>query len=546
MNLSSTIFSSMVSNGIKIFFCAFIVVGLVSVDSYGQNIRVGSNNTTAHPSSILELDGTLGGLEVPELSSAQIATLRTNILTLTPAEIAEALGMMVFQTDGKSGLYFFDGNEFVKYAPHGLVGTVGGSYSETFPSIFTFESTPAGLGYTTSQLGLGNYQIDFDPGNYFQNYPIITITPENQKVALSDELPVPAVTCTPSFSANCSADFNSDQVEAVRVESNVALTCGAATELQILQNGEGFLPPTGANGCDIWPFPLNWGGTGCGSGSLWMTTGIGQSPGAPNGAPSPGDYTTQLSGGPWGPVTDCILQISDPCVVQDGGGNYGKYYPDVNIAANTFCNNIYHPAGQTANQANQLTIRLGKGPNDYFEIWAESSPHWSDELAVWIDWNRDGDFTDANEALGMIDDPICSGGQGNPLSGCSGPGQFPVDAGALGTGTAGQFIVPPGAELGLTTMRIVSAWAAPSLITQPCRQSTWGETEDFVVEVYDCSVGSVIGVGTDFAYNPVVCAVEEIMQSGLDYTGFKVVCQSPTGSGVDTKIHWDATESTFY
>ena len=525
-------------------FAGLIVFSFVVVFVDAQNIRIGDGNTTAHPSSILELDGTLGGLEAPELTSAQIATLRTNILSLTPAEIAEALGMMVYQTDGKTGIYFFDGQEFVKYAPHGMTGRVGGSYSETFPSIFSFDATPAGVGYTTSQIGVGNYQVDFDASNYFQNYPIITITPENQKIALSDDLPIPDVTCTPSFFANCSADFNSDQVEAVRVESYVDIDGGGPgpLEIQVLQNGEGFLPPTGANACDIWAYPNN----NCNAGSIWMGTGANAGIGLHPGSPVLTDYNLQLVGGAWGPVTDCVLQVADPCIIQDGGGNYGKYWPDPNVAANTYCNNIYHPADQSVNQMSQLTIRLGKGSGDYFKIWLESSRQWADDLAVWIDWNRDGDFTDAGEGLGSVPEPTCAGQGSGTTSLCSGPTQIPVDPGASGTGTAGEFIVPATAELGLTTMRVMSVWAASNLLALPCNVTTWGETEDYVVEIYDADVGSVIGLGGDFVYNPVVCAIEEITQSGIEYSGFKVNCQDMTGTPVDTKVHWDATESTFY
>ena len=522
----------------------FYLIVFFSFSLSSQNVKIGNDNIVGHPSSVLELDGTLGGLTIPQLTATQISTLRTNILSLTVAEIAEALGMMVFQTDNKSGIYFFDGNQFIKYSPHGLMGKVGGTYSEAFPSFYTFEPVIVAdnLGYTTSQIGIGNYQVSFDANNYFQNYPIITISPENQKLALSSDLPIPDVTCTPSFFANCSSDFNSDQVEAVRVESFVDID-GAGpglVEMQILQNGEGFLPPTGANVNDIWPYPNN------ASGGTWMgtapTAGIGLHPGVP----ASGDYVLQLSGGPWGPTTDCVLQVADPCIIQDGGGNYGKYWPDVNIAANTYCNNIYHPAGQTPNQTGQLTIRLGKGAGDYFKVYLESSRQWADDLATWIDWNRDGDFTDPGEALGSIPEPTCFGQGSGTISLCSGPTQVPVDAGAQGTGTAGEFIVPSSAELGLTTLRVMSVWAATNLLSLPCNVTTWGETEDYVVEIYDADVGSVVGVGNDFEYNAVVCAIEEITQSGLEYSGFKVSCKNILGIPVDTKIHWDATENTFY
>ena len=499
--------------------------------SFSQNVKIGSDNSAADPSAILELDGTLGGISVPNLWSFEIDNLLNSLLSLPPAELTEALGMLVYQVDfEKAGLYFFNGSQFERYKPNGMVGTVGGSYTEVYPSSFVFDPPPGfNSPYTPWYSGIGDYDVFFNSG-FFKNRPIITLTAENQKIALSDELPIPNVVCTPSFSADCSSDFNSDQVEAVRIESYVQNVCGGSIEIQVLQNGEGFLPPESIPFVDTWPYGTN------ANGQLWMTTGIGQSPGNP----ALGDYILQISGGPWGPITDCILQVSDPCVIQDGGGNYGKYYPDVNVFANTYCNNIYHPADQgVVFQQSQPTIRLGKGPFNYFKIFAESSRQWADELAAWIDWNRDGDFDDFGEGLGMIGDPSCTAQGSGSTSLCSGPGQFSCFLG-------GDCIVPADAELGLTTLRVISAWAAPNLMDEPCRQSIWGETEDYVVEIYDCNIGSVVGIGTEFQYNPVVCFIKEIFKSGLDYTGFKVNCQDINGNPVDTKVHWDATESTYY
>ena len=533
---------------ISIFLsCAIVVFQLT-----GQNVRIGDDNTTAHPSSILELDGSLGGLEVPELTNAQISTLRTNILTLPIAEISEALGMLVYQTDGKAGLYFFDGNEFVKYNPHGLKGTVGGTYSENYPSFFTFEPVVAAdnLGFTTVQLGLGNYQINFDASNYFQNYPIITVTGENQKLALSDELPIVSTVCEAQYIADCFDPWNGNHIEAIRIESFVDLDGpgGNAPETQAMQNGQGFLPPTGVNVADIWPYPTNTaGGTWMGTGA---TAGIGMAPGLPATTPGLGDYTTQLAGGAWGALSGCSTAGQDPCVDQ-GNNNFAYYYPIVNpldVGNYTPCDEIYHPADQSAGQANQLTIRLGKGSGDFFKIFIESTRNWPDQSTVWIDWNRDGDFFDAGESLGWVDQPSFVGQ--TPNGTWSSPLQLPANTGGIEGPTsspqAGQFAVPADAELGLTHVRILCEWLETNLWTKPCITSVWGEVENYIVEIYDADVGSTIGVGTDFAYNPVHCAVEDILGSPGNYTGFTVNCQGITGTAADTKVHWDATETTYY
>ena len=76
-------------------------------------------------------------------------------------------------------------------------------------------------------------------------------------------------------------------------------------------------------------------------------------------------------------------------------------------------------------------------------------------VAVFIDWNRDGDFDDAGEVMQL--------------------GNF------VGTHTfTYSFTVPATADVGLTQMRVVNQWgSAPSA----CGTFTYGETEDYMIEV---------------------------------------------------------------
>lgn len=92
------------------------------------------------------------------------------------------------------------------------------------------------------------------------------------------------------------------------------------------------------------------------------------------------------------------------------------------------------------NQSYPLTVNNGIAYN-------------GDQCGVWVDWNQDGDFEDANETI------VMSGGAAS-FSG---------------------FIVPPaGAVLGETTMRVRITYTG-SLV--PCGNLSYGETEDYSINV---------------------------------------------------------------
>jgi hypothetical protein len=76
-------------------------------------------------------------------------------------------------------------------------------------------------------------------------------------------------------------------------------------------------------------------------------------------------------------------------------------------------------------------------------------------VSVFIDWNRDGDFSDAGEAM-----PI---------------GNY------VGTHTFNYSLsVPVGAEVGYTMMRVINQWGSAPLA---CGTFTYGEVEDYKIEV---------------------------------------------------------------
>jgi hypothetical protein len=78
----------------------------------------------------------------------------------------------------------------------------------------------------------------------------------------------------------------------------------------------------------------------------------------------------------------------------------------------------------------------------------------SDQCGIWVDWNRDGDFSDANETI------VVSGT----------PGVGPYTA---------TIAVPAGVSLGECIMRVRINWGAMN----PCNATTYGEVEDYTINV---------------------------------------------------------------
>jgi PKD repeat protein len=93
-----------------------------------------------------------------------------------------------------------------------------------------------------------------------------------------------------------------------------------------------------------------------------------------------------------------------------------------------------------------------------YEMFYTGGIYNSDKYRVWIDYNHDNDFNDANEAV------------------ANGTTSLSYQTIQL------QFTVPAGIQSGVTRLRIRCAYALTNLI-DPCANYTWGETEDYAVNI---------------------------------------------------------------
>ena len=119
--------------------------------------------------------------------------------------------------------------------------------------------------------------------------------------------------------------------------------------------------------------------------------------------------------------------------------------------------------------------------------------------AIWIDWNKDGDFFDASEAV------VAPAGSWYPTFGGS---------------RSVSVTVPSGAVTGMTRMRVyVKAFPGPT--SSPCDSLNVGDIEDFDVYIYDASTPMALhDIHLDAAFENDQLDLNWSLESGLDPVSF--------------------------
>ncbi len=104
-----------------------------------------------------------------------------------------------------------------------------------------------------------------------------------------------------------------------------------------------------------------------------------------------------------------------------------------------------------------MTVSQTQGSN--FNFTVQAGPSWSQGFAIWIDWNQDYDFDEANEYVWFS----------------------PTSATTPFTGT---IPIPTTAPPGITRMRVLCRFVTVPISTDYCGNNfAFGECEDYNVEV---------------------------------------------------------------
>ncbi len=209
----------------------------------------------------------------------------------------------------------------------------------------------------------------------------------------------------------------------------------------------------GASWSELWASPSGWGASNT-TDNAWSDINLDVSWMASNESKfkirftiGSTDYSDQFSG--WNIDDFSIygtLNYCDAMGMPDQG-----YIKQVDIGS------IHKSSGSSGYSIfTTILTTLYQGQEDVGITITNGKSETTDDLAAWVDWNQDGDFTDAGEQI------ICS-----------------VDAGGQGTFT---FDVPTGATIGETILRI-RVKNAGSDCGQPCGDTPKGEVEDYKLKI---------------------------------------------------------------
>jgi hypothetical protein len=135
----------------------------------------------------------------------------------------------------------------------------------------------------------------------------------------------------------------------------------------------------------------------------------------------------------------------------------------------------------------------------------------TDQLYIWCDWNRDGDFTDAGENAYT-----------SPLGGAY----------------SGSFVIPTTASIGAVRMRIRLTDTASGANSTPCGVSSYGEVEDYTLNV---AAAGVMEENTDSAGEAIATRENESSVS-LESINLNVYPNPNNGSFTVKALH----EGTYY
>ncbi len=159
-----------------------------------------------------------------------------------------------------------------------------------------------------------------------------------------------------------------------------------------------------------------------------------------------------------------------------------------------------------------INLTLGQTLN---AIVAATNPYSSDKIKIWVDWNKNGLFTDSGEEV------YASSGNG-----------------FISPHTTTSFSTPLNAILGQTRLRIRLYDNSSGPNATPCGTSSWGEVEDYTINIIDSISTPTITVSpTTLAFGNITVGQTSTAQSftvsGANLTA-NITITAPTGYTIST------------
>src|SRR6185295_6440435 len=135
----------------KCFVLLALTLVICSSKLAAQQVNISNNSPSQDPGAILEIKNTDKGILLPRMTAAQ----RTAISQ--PAK-----GLLVFQTDGTAGFYYYDGNFWVSLTGGAFVNSNGVSEQYGLTSAFAGSTSGNANGYDTAAKFRGPAGITID------------------------------------------------------------------------------------------------------------------------------------------------------------------------------------------------------------------------------------------------------------------------------------------------------------------------------------------------------------------------------------------------